>query len=137
LNATYHGREAGFASAESDAVHELPHEILRERERDLGRLIVHRRKRNRQHRGHRGRLAHVHVGPHMQRAVRLDLGEEVHPRIALRHSVGLPLELGETGGQRFEPFGLTEQRLHARLPIHGAKALEGTGDRGGQGLGHP
>lgn len=83
LEASDHGAQTGFARAKSDILHQQSHEIGRQRERDRGWLIVDSGKGNSEHCGDGGRLPCVDIGPKVQGAVGLLLGEQIHARLTL------------------------------------------------------
>ena len=104
-------------------MHQLPDDVVRNGQRDRGSLRIHGLKEDREHRGHGGRLTNVHVGIEVQQPV-MQLGKEVHTRLALGHGVRRAIQCGQVRGQWLELFRVRHEAGHLLFAAHGAKARQ-------------
>jgi len=116
-----HRIQAHFTSRQTDVVHQLSHDVVRDCERDGRWLPIDGLKQNCEDGGDRRRLANIHIGVEVQLPV-VKLGEQVDTCLAFCHSEVGPIQRGEMRRQRFEFLRVRHQACHFLLATHGAES---------------
>src|SRR5688572_4822542 len=129
FQAQNHSIQPCFTRAESDAVHECPNEVVRDRERSRWRLTVHSRENYRQDGGDRRRLPDVEVGVEIHLPID-HLGNDVDTGLALGHVELATVEIPESLRQRLELLRVGNERLHLFLASHRAELAKHAVDGG-------